>query len=558
MTASFHKFGDYFPGTGDARDIGYGKGKYYSLNVPLDDGIDDESYQSLFKPIMAKVMEVFQPGAVVLQCGADSLSGDRLGCFNLSVKGHAECVRYMRSFNVPLLLVGGGGYTIRNVARCWCYETAVAVGEELDDKLPHHEYYEYFGPDYTLHVAPSNMANQNSKKDLDNLRLRLLENLSKLQHVPSVQFSERPPDTELHENEDEDLELRDKGRTWDGELSDSDSEEHDLRRRNQGVIASEAAFARRPPPLGLARGKSEEETGEAMSSEDEIEDMEDDVGKVVEDTKSAPEEQVEMDVDQAVLAEPEDELPTKMEIGEVPRTEEADTSAAPTPAAVVTPPTTTSNAARENALQTATAPVLSLHPSSSTPSAPSKPVLNLHSFGRTVDRTTPAPAAPNSTQSTLFVSPPSSTGFPQRSQAPAPPVTGLNASGRQSQPGNHSKSNNQVTGPPSQAPAGSSVGNRASPSVNLSAGSASVFSVGSGSGILPRPGVGPIPPPARSGSGPPGPASNSARPAGPVSNRFPPTPSPVVNPGEPAPPGQGGHIDIPNRKVVLQGVPQTP
>ncbi|RWW07800.1 hypothetical protein GW17_00028800 [Ensete ventricosum] len=122
MTVSFHKFGDYFPGTGDIHDIGYGKGKYYSLNVPLDDGIDDESYQSLFKPIMGKVMEVFRPGAVVLQCGADSLSGDRLGCFNLSIRGHAECVKYMRSFNVPLLLLGGGGYTIRNVARCWCYE----------------------------------------------------------------------------------------------------------------------------------------------------------------------------------------------------------------------------------------------------------------------------------------------------------------------------------------------------------------------------------------------------------------------------------------------------
>lgn len=122
MTVSFHKFGDYFPGTGDIRDVGHSKGKYYSLNVPLDDGIDDESYQSLFKPIMGKVMEVFNPGAVVLQCGADSLSGDRLGCFNLSIKGHAECVRFMRSFNVPLLLLGGGGYTIRNVARCWCYE----------------------------------------------------------------------------------------------------------------------------------------------------------------------------------------------------------------------------------------------------------------------------------------------------------------------------------------------------------------------------------------------------------------------------------------------------
>lgn len=36
---------------------------------------------------MAKVMEMYQPSAVVLQCGADSLSGDRLGCFNLTIRG---------------------------------------------------------------------------------------------------------------------------------------------------------------------------------------------------------------------------------------------------------------------------------------------------------------------------------------------------------------------------------------------------------------------------------------------------------------------------------------
>ncbi|KAG7247716.1 hypothetical protein CRUP_007060, partial [Coryphaenoides rupestris] len=68
------------------RDIGAGKGKYYAVNYPLRDGIDDESYEAIFKPIMAKVMEMYQPSAVVLQCGADSLSGDRLGCFNLTIK----------------------------------------------------------------------------------------------------------------------------------------------------------------------------------------------------------------------------------------------------------------------------------------------------------------------------------------------------------------------------------------------------------------------------------------------------------------------------------------
>ncbi len=37
--------------------------------------------------VIAKVMEMYQPSAVVLQCGADSLSGDRLGCFNLTIRG---------------------------------------------------------------------------------------------------------------------------------------------------------------------------------------------------------------------------------------------------------------------------------------------------------------------------------------------------------------------------------------------------------------------------------------------------------------------------------------
>lgn len=75
-------------------------------------------------------MEHYSPEAIVMQCGADSLSGDRLGCFNLSLKGHADCVQYVKSFNVPLLVLGGGGYTLRNVPRCWAYETGVLLDTE--------------------------------------------------------------------------------------------------------------------------------------------------------------------------------------------------------------------------------------------------------------------------------------------------------------------------------------------------------------------------------------------------------------------------------------------
>jgi histone deacetylase 1/2 len=72
MTVSFHKYGEYFPGTGElrvsssttfrlwqsvqrsfciAQDVGVMKGKYYALNFPLRDGISDENYKSVFEPV---------------------------------------------------------------------------------------------------------------------------------------------------------------------------------------------------------------------------------------------------------------------------------------------------------------------------------------------------------------------------------------------------------------------------------------------------------------------------------------------------------------------------
>jgi Histone deacetylase domain len=81
--ASFHRYGDFFPGTGDIRDVGVKTGKYYSVNVPLQEGMDDNSYETVFKPVIEKVMEMYRPTAVVLQCGADSLTGT------------VKCVRYV-------------------------------------------------------------------------------------------------------------------------------------------------------------------------------------------------------------------------------------------------------------------------------------------------------------------------------------------------------------------------------------------------------------------------------------------------------------------------------
>jgi histone deacetylase 1/2 len=198
MTCSFHKFGEYFPGTGDVLDNGYADGKNYAINFPLNDGMDDVSYRSIFRPVIGKIMETFQPGAVVLQCGADSLSGDRLGCFNLSVAGHADCVEFVRSFNIPMLVVGGGGYTLRNVPRCWAYETSILTGEAVADELPYNDYFEYFGPDYRLHLPVSNMENLNSNEYLERTKQQLLEILSDVEPVPGVQIQTGQVESALH------------------------------------------------------------------------------------------------------------------------------------------------------------------------------------------------------------------------------------------------------------------------------------------------------------------------------------------------------------------------
>ena len=213
MTCSFHKFGEYFPGTGAALDKGFAAGENYSINFPLHDGMDDNSYREIFRPVISKIMEKFKPSAIVLQCGADSLSGDRLGCFNLSLKGHAECVDFVKSFNVPTLVLGGGGYTLRNVPRLWAYETAVLLDTQIKDTLPYNDYFEYYGPEYKLHLPVSNMENLNTPKYLEDIKVQVLNILDGVEAVSTPIYtgqdgtSQIAPDTTTGTENVQDSEL---------------------------------------------------------------------------------------------------------------------------------------------------------------------------------------------------------------------------------------------------------------------------------------------------------------------------------------------------------------
>merc|ERR1739842_128333 len=151
----------------------------------------------------------------------------------MGIKGHAKCVEFVKKYNLPLMLLGGGGYTIRNVARCWTYETAVALGTEIANELPFNDYFEYFGPDFKLHISPSNMTNQNTPEYMDKIKTRLFENLRMLPHAPGVQTIAIPDDAVAEESDDEEkanpderisIRASDKRIAPDNEYSDSEDE----------------------------------------------------------------------------------------------------------------------------------------------------------------------------------------------------------------------------------------------------------------------------------------------------------------------------------------------
>lgn len=197
MTVSFHKFnGEFFPGTGAIDEVGIGRGLNYAVNVPLKDGIDDELYVALYKLVIEPLVAKFQPEVIVQQNGADSLGYDRLGCFNLNIRALGECVRFTKTFGIPMLVLGGGGYTPRNVSRLWCHETAVLNDVTLDPTIPLTiQTYDWFGPDHSLHPQlEGRLDNKNSKKYLECVRIHVLEQLRLISAAPSVRMEKAPPD----------------------------------------------------------------------------------------------------------------------------------------------------------------------------------------------------------------------------------------------------------------------------------------------------------------------------------------------------------------------------
>ena len=57
---------------------------------------------------MDEIYQCYNPDALALQCGVDTVADDPMQSFNLTPVAVSKCVRHVLDWSLPTLLVGGG------------------------------------------------------------------------------------------------------------------------------------------------------------------------------------------------------------------------------------------------------------------------------------------------------------------------------------------------------------------------------------------------------------------------------------------------------------------
>jgi len=137
LTISLHESGIYFfPGTGFEDEIGEGRGRGYSVNVPLIAHTDDALYMKAFDEVAYPLIAAYDPDVIVTQIGADTFRTDPLTRLEITTHSYSYIMRKLKALKIPWVALGGGGYDQMNTARAWTIAWAVMNGVELNPRLP--------------------------------------------------------------------------------------------------------------------------------------------------------------------------------------------------------------------------------------------------------------------------------------------------------------------------------------------------------------------------------------------------------------------------------------
>ena len=129
----------FFPWTGAVSEVGAGKGKGYTVNVPLTTGASNADYGNIFRHLLTPLAEQFEPELILISAGFDTHHSDPIGAMNLTSEGFARMTALLMEMAASLckgwmVLVLEGGYNpegLRNSVEMVLWEL---IGKSRIDK----------------------------------------------------------------------------------------------------------------------------------------------------------------------------------------------------------------------------------------------------------------------------------------------------------------------------------------------------------------------------------------------------------------------------------------
>jgi acetoin utilization protein AcuC len=105
-------------------------------NLPVPRELNDSELDFLIENAVRPLAKAFDPGALVITCGADGLQGDPLSRMALSNVGLWSAVEKLLEDCARSVVLGGGGYNPWTVVRCWGGLWGQLSGREIPASLP--------------------------------------------------------------------------------------------------------------------------------------------------------------------------------------------------------------------------------------------------------------------------------------------------------------------------------------------------------------------------------------------------------------------------------------
>ncbi|HEX2879328.1 MAG TPA: histone deacetylase [Polyangiaceae bacterium] len=123
LFCSTHQF-PWYPGTGRHSEVGEGKGRGFTVNVPLSAGATDAVELTVVDTVLLPLLRQYQPELILVSAGYDAHRNDPLGGLRFGEQGYGALSQRLSAvaheLGVPIALLLEGGYDLSALQGSLC------------------------------------------------------------------------------------------------------------------------------------------------------------------------------------------------------------------------------------------------------------------------------------------------------------------------------------------------------------------------------------------------------------------------------------------------------